>query len=124
MKRGQWTRFLAAALLASLSVSTVPVRAQQPATLAGLVLTAEGPAPLAGATVYAGDPVAGKVYPSRPTTENGSFTLPELPAASYRLSVGLDGGLYLLDSPVSLACGRATATEPGDSTPAGLAAGS
>lgn len=107
MKRGLWTRFLTAALVTSLSFSLFPACAQQPAaSLAGLVLTAGGRAPLPGATVYAGDPRAGKVYPSRPTAEDGSFTLAGLPAATYRLSVGFDGGLYLLEAPLSLAAGQ------------------
>lgn len=81
--------------------------ANAPATLTGSIVRTADQAPLAGARLHAGDPKTGKIYSSTPATDDGSFVLGELPAATYRLAVESAGGLYVVETPLAVAAGTA-----------------
>lgn len=96
-------RTLLVAILALSVAGLVPARATQAtASLSGVVRSAVGDAPLAGARVFAGDPLTGQVFPSEPSAEDGSFSIRELPAAVYEIAVESNSGLFLVEQKVPL----------------------
>lgn len=104
--RKGWTSCLAALLIVAMPGLLLPVHAQPAAaSLSGTVQSAGDRAPLAGVRVFAGDRATGEVFRSEPTSEDGRFAIRGLPAASYELAVGVDEGLYLVETPVPLAPG-------------------
>jgi hypothetical protein len=108
MKHRLATRVLALVLVVSLQALFIPASAGgDTASLAGMVISSETDAPLTGVRLHAGDPKTGRVFTTRPTPVDGSFNLEELPAASYRLAVEVEGGLYVVDSPLKLSPGQA-----------------
>ena len=100
--RGVCCRLLAPVLIVCLLPSMPAGAASDPATLSGIVRSADGRAALAGARVFAGDPETGEIYPSDQTGENGFFEIRGLPPATYSLAVESNAGLYLVDLPVPL----------------------
>jgi hypothetical protein len=100
-------RVLATVLVVSLSGFAVPAQEAPPAaTLSGAVVSVAGRTPLVGATVHAADPKTGQVYSSGPSTEDGLFEIRGLPATTLELGVQVDEGLYLVETPVSLAAAK------------------
>ena len=93
---------LAVALTLSVTLVGTPVPAQT-AQLSGHVYSADGEAPLTGVTVYASQPATGEIYSSQPTTDQGAFSISEMPTGKFELGVAIDRGLYLVESPVTLA---------------------
>ena len=130
-KRSFLVKALAGALVVLLPAITVPASAASTASLSGTVLSVDDSSPLGGATVHVGDSESGTIYTSAPTNPDGNFQLEQLPAGTYELAVEMNGGLYLVESLVSLAPGasqrvhlavkasRSTAT-PGASIFAGV----
>jgi hypothetical protein len=99
---------LASVLVLTVQALWIPAPAgDQTVSLAGMVVSSETEAPLVGARLHVGDPTSGHVFTTQPTTEDGSFRLEKLPAASYRLAVEIEGGLYVVEAPVKLAPGEA-----------------
>jgi hypothetical protein len=93
---------MAATLALSVALVGIPVQAQT-AQLSGSVYSSVNEQPLTGVTVYAAEPATGQIYASKPSSETGSFTIGELPAGKFELGVAIDNGLYLIETPVSLA---------------------
>lgn len=93
---------VATVLTLSVALVGIPVPAQT-AQLSGHVYSASGETPLTGVTVYASQPETGEIYSSEPTTDRGAFNIPEIPAGKFELGVAIDQGLYLIDSPLTLA---------------------
>jgi hypothetical protein len=81
--------------------------AERSANLSGSVLSAADSSPLVGVKLHAGDPKTGEIYSSPPTTADGKFRIEQLPAATYRVAVESEGGLYVASAPVKLAPGQA-----------------
>lgn len=108
MKHSPATRVLALVLVASLQALFIPASAAgETASLEGTVISSETDGPLPGVRLHAGDPKTGRVFTTRPTPSDGSFQLEELPAASYQLAVEIEGGLYVVESPLKLSPGQA-----------------
>lgn len=102
-------KLLASVLIIALQCVYFPVFAADDATLTGSVLLAEEKTPLAGVTVYVGDPKTGEVYRSARTTEDGGFSIENLPAATYEIAVEAEEGLYLIEAPISFDPGQSRA---------------
>ena len=108
MKRSLAARVLAWVLVVSLQALCIPASAGEEAgSLGGMVVSSETEAPLAGVRLHAGDPKTGRVFTTQPTPEDGSFSLNDLPAASYQLAVEVAGGLYVVETAVKLSPGQA-----------------
>jgi len=100
------TRFLAALLASALPFMAIPAgAADTAATLTGSIVRSETAAPLVGARLHVGDPKTDRMYSSTPADTEGSFVLAELPSATYSLAVEAEGGLYVVETPLSLAPG-------------------
>jgi hypothetical protein len=93
---------LAMALTLSVALVGIPVPAQT-AQLSGNVYTGDGEAPLTGVTVYAQQPETGEIYSSQPTTDQGAFSIPDIPSGKVELGVAIDKGLYLVEPALTLA---------------------
>ena len=93
---------LVTALMLSVALVGMPVSAQT-AQLSGHVYTSGSDAPLTGVTVYAAQPETGEIFSSQPTTDQGAFTIAEIPAGTVELGVAIGKGLYLVEAPVTLA---------------------
>jgi len=108
LKRCSWSKLAAAILVVSLQSLLMPTSAGElsPATLDGNVVSLEQQTPLIGATVHVADPRTGEIYSSSPTAADGSFKVGSLPASLYQLSIELDGGLYLVETPLRLKTGQ------------------
>jgi hypothetical protein len=97
---------LAVMLIVSLPWVAIPASAAEAgATLSGSIVRSEDGSPLAGAKLHANDPKTGKIFSSRPATDEGAFELTELPPSTYALAVESNGGLYLVEAPLQLAPG-------------------
>ncbi len=102
------SKLLSTGLILSLPFLALPASsADESATLSGSIVWAADQTPLAGSKLHAGDPKTGGIFSSAPADDAGSFVLEELPAATYKLAVESDGGLYLVGTPVTLAPGTA-----------------
>jgi hypothetical protein len=93
---------LAATLSLSVALVGIPVRAET-AQLSGSVYSSVDESPLSGVTVYAAEPETGQIFSSKPSSETGAFSIGDLPAGKFELGVAIDQGLYLIETPVSLA---------------------
>ena len=93
---------LATVLTLSVALVGIPVPAQT-AQLSGHVYSSSGETPLTGVTVYAAQPETGEIYSSQPTTDQGAFSIAEMPAGKFELGVAIDKGLYLVEAPLMLA---------------------
>ena len=99
-------KFLATLLIPAMPWMTIPVSAgDAPATLVGSIVQTENDSPLVGARLHAGDPRTDRIYSSAPADAEGSFVLADLPPATYSLAVQTEAGLYLVQTPLSLAPG-------------------
>lgn len=93
-------------VIAFLPFAGIPVgAAESTARLNGSIVHSDLDAPLAGARLHAGDPKTGRIFSSTPAREDGSFDLSELPPSTYTLAVESQGGLYVVEAPLSLAPG-------------------
>jgi len=103
--KSRWSsEFLAVLLVASLPWLSIPVSAGEvAATLTGSIVRSADGSPLAGARLHVSDPKTGKIFSSPPATDDGAFTLAELPPSTYALAVESEGGLYLVGTPLQLA---------------------
>jgi len=100
------TRVLSALLASALPFMAIPAGAgETAATLTGSIVRSENAAPLVGAKLHVGDPKTDRIYTSSPADAEGSFVLAELPPSTYSLAVEAEGGLYLVETPLSLAPG-------------------
>lgn len=96
-----------AIVLGLLPGSALPLAASEArATLSGIVHAGSEHAPLAGVRVLAGDRLSNAVFASQPTTNDGSFEIAGLPAATYELAVESRGGLYVVAAPLALPAGE------------------
>jgi hypothetical protein len=89
-------------LVAILLVSLPALAGTGPASIAGSVITIAGRAPVGGAIIHLADIDTGKIFSSTPTTADGHFVLTDLPEATYRVAVAVDGGLYPVDTALPL----------------------
>ena len=102
------SKLLSTGLILSFPFLALPARsAGGTATLSGSIVWAADQTPLAGSKLHAGDPKTGEIFSSAPASDDGSFVLDELPAATYELAVESDGGLYIVGTPLTLAPGTA-----------------
>jgi hypothetical protein len=107
IKHSPITKALAVVLVFSLQAVFIPVSAGDGASaLSGTLLSSERQAPLANAKIHVADPKTGEIYSSHATGANGEFVVPDLPAAVFEIAVESEGGLYLVETPVSLAPGQ------------------
>ena len=121
-------RSLSSRLLAAVTAIAVPMLftpafgEPQSASISGAVFSAGSQLPLADARVHAGNPRTGEIFSSRVTSADGVFRMSTLPPAEYQLAVESGGGLYLVETPVSLEAGQnrnlQLAISPGKSEPA------
>lgn len=93
---------LATVLTLGVALVGMPVPAQT-AQLSGHVYSASGDTPLTGATVYAAQPETGEIFSSQPTSEQGAFSIADMPSGKFELGVAIDEGLYLIEAPLMLA---------------------
>ncbi len=106
--RPMMSKLLSTGLILSLPFLALPARSSDGfATLSGSIVWAADQTPLPGSKLHAGDPKTGEIFSSAPASDDGSFVLDELPAATYELAVESDGGLYLVGTPLTLAPGTA-----------------
>jgi hypothetical protein len=106
MQRTLANRLLATGLILTLQFALLPVSADvAPATVSGSVLSSSDQTPLAGARVHVGNPGTGKIYTSAPVAGDGSFTVSDVPAATYELAVENAGRLFVVPTPLKLAPG-------------------
>lgn len=100
------SEFLATALILCLPWVALPVGAAEvAATLTGSIVHSGDQSPVPGAKLHAGDPKTGRIFSSNPASDDGSFVLGDLPPSTYALAVESEGGLYLVETPLSLAPG-------------------
>lgn len=99
------SRLTAAVTIVALQAFLVVPAQPADASLHGRVLSGDD-LPLAGARVHVGNVPGERFYASGWTTDDGTFEVPDLPAAEYRLAVEVDGGLYMVSSPVVIAPGQ------------------
>jgi len=105
--RGSRSRLVALGLVFTLHAGGLPLfSASPPSTLSGTVFAAGRSTPLAGARLHVADPRTGRLYTTPPTSTDGGFELADLPPAVYRLGVEIEGGLFLVDQPLSLEAGQ------------------
>jgi hypothetical protein len=102
----------AARILASTLIVMFPLPAMPPtiaasggATISGTLFSASSSAPLAGARLFLKDPASGASYTSSLSGADGSFDTVSVPASSYRVAIESNGGLYVVDTPVTLDAG-------------------
>lgn len=93
------------ALVFSIVAATAARAEPALATLSGVIRAGADHTPLAGARVHAGNPTNGAVYPSEPTSADGTFAIRDLPPATYRLAVEANSGLFPIEQPLTLAPG-------------------
>jgi hypothetical protein len=97
-------------LIASLQGLMIPAIASEPgAKLTGSILEAGNDTPLGGAKLHLGDPKTGEIYTSAPSLRDGTFEIADVPPSTYEVAVESDGGLYLVQSPITLAPGQSQA---------------
>ena len=100
------SEFLATVLILSLPWAALPVGAADvAATLTGSIVHHDDQSPVPGAKLHVGDPKTGQIFSSEPASDDGSFVLGDLPPSTYALAVESDGGLYVVETPLSLAPG-------------------
>lgn len=100
------SEFLATVLILSLPWAALPVGAADvAATLTGSIVHFDDQSPVPGAKLHVGDPKTGQIFSSKPANDDGSFVLGDLPPSTYALAVESDGGLYVVETPLSLAPG-------------------
>jgi len=109
MKVSIFPKLLAAALILLLPGTLAPVSAAGSlATLSGSIVRGTDATPMTGATLHAGDARSGRVFTASQTDEDGNFALGNLPPSTYRLAVEADGGVYVVEAPVTVAPGTAS----------------
>jgi len=109
MKVSTLPKLLATALIMLLPATLAPVNAQGSlATLTGSIVHGADATPMTGATLHAGDARSGRVFRSSPADDGGNFALGDLPPSTYRLAVESDGGLYVVEAPLTVAPGTAS----------------
>lgn len=97
---------IASSLVVALAAATVPTfAAPLPATLSGTVYANDVTTPLAGATVVVTD-VNGVKLASRPTAENGAFTIASITPGRSALALETKDGSFAVATPVNLAPGE------------------
>lgn len=100
-------KLIATLVIVSLQALTLPLMAGDPgAAVNGSILAADDQSPLVGAKLHLGDPQTGEIYTSKPTGQDGSFVIDEVPAAVYEMAVEADGGLYVVQTPLKLTPGQ------------------
>jgi len=112
--RNTATRIVAVSLIVALHFAFAPVYAAvapAQASISGSVLSWDTQDPMTGAVVHATDPRTSASYVSGPASADGHFEIAELPPATYKLAVESQGGLYLVDSPVSLVPGQSRSVQ-------------
>ncbi|HXV77642.1 MAG TPA: carboxypeptidase-like regulatory domain-containing protein [Candidatus Polarisedimenticolaceae bacterium] len=100
-------KLVAALVVVGLQGLAVPVMADKPtAEVRGSVLSATDQEPVAGARLHLSNPETGEFFSSAPTRDDGGFVIESVPVATYDAGVEHDGGLYVIESPVSIAPGQ------------------
>ena len=100
------SEFLATVLILSLPWAALPASAADVgASLTGLIVRSGDQSPIPGAKLHAGDPETGRIFSSTPASDDGKFVLGDLPPSTYALAVESEGGLYVVETPLSLAPG-------------------
>ena len=97
-------RFIKSVALALVGVQLfIPAaHAFQGASLSGHVLASPSSAPLPGAKVFLANAKSGEVLASAQSGTDGSFALRDLAPGTYHVAVESKGGLYTVDTPLTL----------------------
>ncbi len=103
-------RLLAVAVVLSLQaplVSTVSTLAAEPPTalITGVLRSATDHSPMAGARLLVSDRKTGEISRSDETGSDGSFVIADLNSGEYDLAVEVDGGLFVIRTPIYLVGG-------------------
>lgn len=104
--RSALTRITAATTIVALQMLLVVSAEPGAASLQGHVIARDGESPLAGARVHVREVRGDDFFSSGWTGPDGRFEVGGLPAALYEVAVEADGGLYLVDAPLTLAPGQ------------------
>jgi len=108
IQRNRMTNLVAAVLIVSVPGLALPAWAgPAPASLSGALVRAVDQSPLVGAKLHVGNPETGAILTSAPTDPQGAFAIEGLAPATYELAVEMNGGLYVVTTPVRLAPGQA-----------------
>jgi hypothetical protein len=100
-------RLTALVAAVALCIASVPsTSAASTAGLEGRVLESPGNQPLGGVNVLLLDPKSEQLYTSAPTTSEGTFSVSDLPPASYHVAIQVNGGLYPVERPIALQAGQ------------------
>jgi len=106
-QRSLGVKLVATLVIASLQALMLPAAvADTGASVRGTILSAGEQAPLEGAKLHLGDPKTGEIYSSAPADAEGAFEVNGVPAATYEMAVESDGGLYMVQTPLTLAPGQ------------------
>ena len=101
------SKVIAAALITILPLALTPAfTAADVGVIHGIVLEAGNHAPMAGIKVHVADPATGIIRTSGSTGDDGSFTVADLPAATYEIGLEKDGRLFVVRTPVAVAPGQ------------------
>jgi hypothetical protein len=107
MNRNVLTRVLATALIFAVPGLFIPARAaDQPATLAGAIVTVGDQTPLTGAKLHIANPITGELMSSSATGADGTYRIENVPPGTYELGVEAADRLYLVEAPFELAPGQ------------------
>jgi hypothetical protein len=99
-------RLVATLMVVALQGIMIPVTAGESVAVNGLVVSTTDQQPVVGARIHLGDPETGQIYSSSPVSDDGSFAIEGVPAATYEVGVEHEGGLFVVDTPLSLAPGQ------------------
>ena len=104
---GCFERVLSMCLVMAIGSIGMPAFASSvPAVLTGKVLRTGTGAPVQGAVVKLNHRIEGKTYASPQADKAGTYSIPDLPAGTYDLAIETAGGVFVVNSPVSLAPGE------------------
>jgi hypothetical protein len=104
---GRYEKVLAMFLAFAIGSFGLPVFASPaPAILSGKILRTGTGDPVQGAVVKLNHRSEGKIYSSTQADAQGAYSLSDIPAGTYDLAIETDGGLFLVNAPVSLTSGE------------------
>ncbi len=104
---GRYQKVLAMFLAFAIGSFGLPVFASPaPAILSGKILRTGTGDPVQGAVVKLNHRSEGKIYSSTQADAQGAYSLSDIPAGTYDLAIETDGGLFLVNAPVSLTSGE------------------
>jgi hypothetical protein len=106
-QRGLGSKLVVALVVFALQGLALPVMASEPnAAVRGSILSASDQSPMVGAKLHLGNPDTGEIFSSDAAQPDGGFVIEDVPPATYDVGVELDGGLYVVETPLSIAPGQ------------------